>query len=158
MSHTTPTNRVSNYLPTGPMADVDSLLRQFFGPVTSQVATAVRGGLPVSAWEEGDRLRLEFDAPGVTEEHVEITFDKGELSVSVERPTPALPEPQDEESQPTRTPLFNERTFGKTVRRLSLPETVDPDTIEASLTDGVLSVSIAKRPEAQPKRIEIRRG
>jgi HSP20 family molecular chaperone IbpA len=39
---------------------------------------------------------------------------------------------------------------------VSLPETVDPNTITAELTNGVLHVTITKLPEAQPKKIDVR--
>ena len=41
-------------------------------------------------------------------------------------------------------------------RTVTLPESIDPDSIAAELTDGVLHVMVTKKPEAQPKRIEIR--
>jgi HSP20 family molecular chaperone IbpA len=37
-----------------------------------------------------------------------------------------------------------------------MPDTVDPETIEAGLTNGVLHVTIKKLPEAQPKKIDVR--
>ena len=38
----------------------------------------------------------------------------------------------------------------------ALPDTVDPNSITAELTNGVLHVTIAKRPESQPKKIEVK--
>jgi HSP20 family protein len=50
----------------------------------------------------------------------------------------------------------NERVFGEVARVITLPDTVDPDSVEASLSDGVLHVMIAKRPETQPKKISVK--
>jgi hypothetical protein len=50
----------------------------------------------------------------------------------------------------------NARGFGKVTRSVSLPDTVDPSTITAELTNGVLHVTITKRPESQPKKIEVK--
>jgi HSP20 family protein len=49
----------------------------------------------------------------------------------------------------------DERRYGKVTRTVTLPESIDPESIAGKLTDGVLHVTVAKRPEAQPKRIEI---
>ena len=44
---------------------------------------------------------------------------------------------------------------GRIERKVSLPETTDPEQVEADLAEGVLHVKLAKKPEAQPKRIVI---
>ena len=55
-----------------------------------------------------------------------------------------------------RTNWHNERGYGRVSRSVSLPDTVDPETITAELTNGVLHVTIQKLPEAQPKKIDVR--
>jgi Hsp20/alpha crystallin family len=55
-----------------------------------------------------------------------------------------------------RTNWHNERGYGKVSRTVTLPETGDPETIEAELNNGVLHVTISKLPQAQPKRIDVR--
>ena len=79
-------------------------------------------------------------------EDVELTFDKGQLQITLERKAP----------EGERTNWHNERGYGKVSRSVSLPETVDPNTITAALTNGVLHVTITKLPEAQPKKIEVK--
>lgn len=142
MSHTTPKNRLGELLPAG-LPNVDGLFEQFFGPVAAR-PVARHGLAAASVWEEEGRLNVELDAPGVAKDAVEITFDKGVLDITVSR------------HRPEGGRVHEERAFGKVTRSLALPETVDPDSLEAELTDGVLKVSVAKRPEAQPKRIELK--
>ena len=48
------------------------------------------------------------------------------------------------------------RGFGQIERLINLPETVNSDSIEAELKDGVLVVTIGKKPEAQPRKISIK--
>ena len=55
-----------------------------------------------------------------------------------------------------RTGWHEERAYGKVTRSLKLPETIDPESIEATVADGVLHVTVAKTPEAQPKRIDVK--
>lgn len=136
-------NRVREFLPNN-WGDVDTLLNQFFGPRSmgyqnSHFATA---GL----WEDDAGYHLEIDLPGVHRDDVEITFDKGVLRIAAERKAP----------EGERNSLAEERVYGRVERTVRLPELVDADSIDANFAEGVLTVSVAKRPEAQPKRIEIK--
>ena len=101
---------------------------------------------PASIWEADNTFHIEVDAPGVKKEDVELTFDKGALQITMERKAP----------EGERTSWHNERGYGKVSRSVSLPETVDPETITAELTNGVLHVTITKLPEAQPKKIDVK--
>lgn len=136
-------NRVREFLPNN-WGDVDTLLNQFFGPRAtgyqhSHFATA---GL----WEDDAGYHLEIDLPGVHRDDVEITFDKGTLRIAAERKAP----------EGERNSLAEERVYGRVERTVRLPELVDAESIDANFAEGVLTVSVAKRPEAQPKRIEIK--
>lgn len=141
MSTKTHRNRLRSLSPSQ-FTGFDNLVEQVFGQANDW-ASAWR--TPASLWEAEDHLHLEIDAPGVAKDAVDVTFDKGVLTVKLERP-----QPED------RKYYHNERTFGSVSRSVTLPDTVDPESIEAQLNDGVLRVSIAKLPEAQPKKIELK--
>lgn len=133
-------NRLGRRMAAG-LPEFEHLVNQFFRPEgTSNWET------PVSIWEADNMFHVEVDAPGVNKEEVDITFEKGTLQISLERKAP----------EGERTNWHNERGYGKVSRSFSLPETVDPNTITAELTNGVLHVTIAKLPEAQPKKIDVR--
>jgi HSP20 family protein len=88
-------------------------------------------------------------APGLDASKVEVTLDRGVLSISGERPA-GIPEGD--------TPLqicARERSAGRFTRTISLPDDVDPAQVNASYRDGVLQVSIARRESAQPHRITV---
>jgi HSP20 family protein len=51
-----------------------------------------------------------------------------------------------------------ERTYGSFARSFSLPDTVDGEHVSADLKEGVLTVNLPKRPEAQPKKISVVKG
>jgi HSP20 family protein len=143
MSQVTNKNRLREFLP-GHWGELDTFVEQLLG---SSAAAAATGGYraPASLWEDENAFHLEVDVPGVPRDAIELTFEKGTLQVSIERPV----------ADENRKYLVNERRQGKVTRTVSLPETVDGEQIEAQVIDGVLHVSIAKKPEAQPRRIEI---
>jgi HSP20 family protein len=101
---------------------------------------------PASIWEADNLFHIEVDAPGVTKSDVELTFDKGTLQITLERKGP----------EGERTNWHNERGYGKVSRTVSLPDTVDPESIEAALSNGVLHVTVSKLPQAQPKKIDVK--
>jgi HSP20 family protein len=133
-------NRLGHVLPAG-FPELDTLFNQFLR--AEEVAT---WRAPASIWEADNMFHIEVDAPGVAKEDVELTFDKGALQITLERKAP----------EGERTNWHNERGYGRVSRSVSLPDTVNPETISAELTNGVLHVTIQKRPEAQPKKIEVK--
>jgi len=135
-------NRVGQLFPAG-FREFDTLMNHFF-----RGEGALMWHAPASIWEVENTFHIEVDAPGVAKEDVELTFDKGTLQIALERKVP----------EGERTNWHNERGFGKVTRSVSLPDTVDPATIGAELVNGVLHVTIAKKPESQPKKIEVKVG
>jgi HSP20 family protein len=142
MTTTLQKNRVRGLFPTT-LGEVDSLLDHFFGPEGPRT-TGWRA--PASVWEADGKFFVELDVPGVALENIELTFDKGQLSITAERPAPEV----------DRTAWHNERAFGKVTRTVTLPESADAESISAELNQGVLRVTVAKKPEAQPKKIEVK--
>ena len=143
MTNCTGRNRLNQYFPEH-FSEFDALLGQFLGPVTRRSGRGYFA--PTSVWEEDAAYHVELDVPGVAREDVELTFDKGKLTISVERKAPE-----------EKANHWNEgRGYGKAIREVALSKLVDPATISAELTNGVLHVTVGKSPEAQPKRIEVK--
>jgi len=147
MNKTAHTNRLSQNLPA-PLSDVDSLLSHFFATPNRTALARAAAAAPASLWEAGEKLHVELDVPGVTADSVEVTVENGQLNITVERSAGEEPP----------TYVYNERRFGKVTRSLDLPDTVDPDSVEANLSNGVLHVAVSKRPETQPRKIEVRQS
>jgi HSP20 family protein len=137
-------NRMREFTPGAWSGPFDNLVDQFFGPATARGIQAYY--VPASVWEDNDSYHVEMDVPGVTRESVDLTYEKGTLRITTER---SAPEEQ-------RSGLVDERRYGKVTRTVTLPESIDPDSISAELANGVLHVVVSKKPEAQPKRIEIK--
>jgi len=96
---------------------------------------------------DGDVL-LRFDVPGIDPESIEVTVDRGVLSVSVKR---------EEERAESDKFFVRERTFGTFTRRLSLSKNLNADAVEAAYNNGVLEVRIPVTEQAQPRKIEVRK-
>ena len=87
-------------------------------------------------------------APGLDATKIEVTLDRGVLTLAGERPSD-LPE------EGKTTVYSRERVSGKFKRAISLPQDVDPAQVTASYRDGVLRVSVGRRESAQPRRITV---
>ena len=98
--------------------------------------------------EEEDRYVLRADIPGVDAEDLDITMDKGVLTLQGKRETQRT-----EDRDGLRRV---ERVSGKFYRRFNLPDTADSTAVSADYRHGVLEVSIPKQAEAQPQRIQVK--
>jgi HSP20 family protein len=97
--------------------------------------------------EEKERFVLRADLPGVSAEDIDISMDKGLLTISGER--------REEKNEQAEGLHRIERATGKFYRRFSLPETVNSDGIAARSVNGILEVSIPKQPQVQARRITV---
>ena len=103
----------------------------------------------VDVREEGDRFVLYADLPGIDPDQIEVSMDKGILSIKGERSSEST----------TQTSRFSriERRYGSFHRRFALPDSADPEGIRAHGRNGVLEITIPKRPETAPRRIQVNR-
>ncbi|MEM5296174.1 Hsp20/alpha crystallin family protein [Burkholderia sp. JPY481] len=102
---------------------------------------------PVDIFEDSHGITLWADLPGVTRERLEVKVHDGNLYIEAEAmvPTPAELRLQHAE---IRQPHF--------ARAFSMSADFDASKIEANLKDGVLKLTIPRRDEARPRRIEVR--
>ena len=97
--------------------------------------------------EYADRFELHADVPGIEPSSIEVTLEKGVLTLGGSRAKAAEAEGVERRRV--------ERATGRFYRRFSLPETVDSEAVTAKNANGVLEVVIPKRPTAQPRRITV---
>ena len=93
-----------------------------------------------------DAYQLQADIPGMRFDDIDLSIEKGVLTLAGERQVP------ENDSQRTRS----ERRFGAFERSFALPENADTDAIAAQYEHGVLTVTIPKKPKAQPRKIEVK--
>lgn len=101
----------------------------------------------VDVLEQDDSYQLSADIPGIDPTDIEITVDKNVLTIQGER--------NREDTVKKDGYTRYERVSGKFVRKFTLPEDADGETVSANGKNGVLTVSIPKKAAAQPKRITV---
>jgi HSP20 family protein len=106
------------------------------------------GVMPMDAVRRKDDVLLRFDTPGIDPDSIEVTVDRGVLTVSARR--------EEEHAEDDRL-FVRERVTGSFTRRVYLSEHLDPEKIDADYANGVLSVRIPVLEAAKPRKISIRR-
>ena len=102
----------------------------------------------VDIHEEKDRFVVLADVPGVDPKDIDITAENGVLTIRGER---RVEKKETDKNGYERV----ERTSGSFLRRFTLPESANTETIKAKQANGVLEVSIPKHPQVQPRRISV---
>lgn len=126
-------------------------INQLYGDGYANPASA---GEATTAWspavdvhEEPERFTVHADLPGVLPTDIQVTADKGVLTIRGARRI------EKRENQKGFERL--ERIEGDFLRRFTLPENARADDITARHTNGVLEVVIPKQPVAEPKRVNV---
>ena len=102
----------------------------------------------VDITENDEAFTILADIPGVDPKDIEISMDKGVLSIKGERKSETV-----EEKENYRRV---ERQSGQFYRRFTLPESADADKIEAKSEHGVITITIPKQEVAVSRRIEVK--
>lgn len=124
--------------------DFDRIVRRAFGSASS--GTGFGPALPMDSVRRDGEVVLRFDVPGFDPEKIDVTVDRGVLTVSGTR---------EETRTEGETHVVRERQFGSFTRRVRLSDNLDADAIEATNHDGVLEVRIPVREGAKPRKIEV---
>src|SRR5918998_741820 len=101
----------------------------------------------VDIYENKDQIVLEAELPGMNREDFELTVENNVLTLRGERRF----EKRDEGDNYHRV----ERAYGQFTRSFTLPQTVSPENATAEYKNGVLRVTLQKREEVKPRRIEV---
>lgn len=94
--------------------------------------------------ETAEGVTLRFDMPGVARENVDITVDKDTLTI-IGRAEPEV----------AGNPVYRETYVGDYRRQFTLSTDMDPNSIAATMNDGVLTVAIGKAQRAKPRKVQI---
>ena len=147
--------------PWEPFRDIDRILRRF-----EPIARTLEVSAPaVEVCDEGDHYRVRAEIPGVPVENVEIFLSGNLLTLRGEKRTERHEPPGGEKKKEAKEqkgeekqshPLYTEISYGSFERALTLPDDIDPEQVDASGKDGVLSITVGKRQSQRAKRINVR--
>jgi HSP20 family protein len=135
--------------------EMNRLFNTVFDPSTrtrrdASGGTSPRWLPPMDLLETGEHYVLRADLPGLADEDVNVQFEDNVLTISGERTA----EHDDQQEGYYRL----ERAFGTFSRSLTLPDGVDPDTVQAHFDRGVLEVKIPKPEQKKPRQVQIKLG
>lgn len=143
-----------------PLSELTSLqdrLNQFFnqpihGPGRGMEQSLLAANFipPVDIYEDDHNITIQTEIPGVQQEDIDVRLENNVLTITGERKL------ENEEKKQNFHRI--ERQYGKFMRSFTLPNTANPDSVNAEFNDGVLKVSVAKREESKPKQIRIAAG
>ncbi|MCU1225631.1 MAG: molecular chaperone (small heat shock protein) [Edaphobacter sp.] len=129
---------------------LNSIFNDFASP-SEQSGSASSSFVPaVDVYEDTEKLVLKLEVPGVKPEDLDIHLENQTLTIKGER--------KFESTEKAENFHRIERRFGSFVRSFTLPQTVDTETVTAASDAGVLTISLAKKAEAQPRQIKVQVG
>jgi HSP20 family protein len=148
---------MSNLTRWNPVNEFEDLINRYnrqFGLASSNADRESRDLFRRTDWapavdikETDEAYSIEAELPGMSKDDIKVTVQDGVLSIQGER--------RQEEETGDRKHHRVERVYGSFIRRFTLPENVDENSINANFKDGVLSLTLTKTEPAQPRAIEV---
>jgi HSP20 family protein len=131
-----------------PFLDMDDMFNRFM------MRPLLRGGMEMEPQikmdikEADGKYQVKAEIPGVNKEDIHVSVDGNRISISAEV------KQQKEEKEGERV-IRSERSYGMASRSFSLADEVDQSKVQAKYTDGVLELTLPKKPGSQRKEIAI---
>jgi HSP20 family protein len=142
--------------PSGVFGDFERLRREFDSAlgVPTSIRAVARGAYPaINIGGTPKAIEIVAFAPGLDRDKLEVSVDKGLLTIAGER---TAEQPADRSAREAAEHRYaNERFSGRFKRVVSLPEDADPARVEARYADGVLRITVQRREDTLPQRIQI---
>ncbi len=126
--------------------EIERLIDDFFSPFF--VEERGKSFIPaLDIMEDEKNLVIKVDTPGMSQKDISVEIQDDQLIIKGER--------KEEEEIKKKNVYISERRYGSFMRRIRLPEYVQPEKAQAKIKDGVLTVSIPKKEEAKKKSISV---
>ena len=129
--------------------ELDELFERFFAePIEGSGGEVMRAWAPRVDVEDTDReIIVKADLPGVDPKDVDISVTEGALVIKGEK--------KEKREEKGKNYQRTERFIGQFYREVPLPPGTDPEKITATSSKGVITVTIAKAPQAQAKKVAV---
>ena len=139
------------WTPFSDVARLEAEMNRLFNGSAATGESRARGQWDpaVDVTEDAEKIVVQADLPGVDQQALDIQIEQQVLTLKGERRLARADQ--------TAGELYRryERTAGAFSRQFRLPPTVDAEKISASLKDGVLTLTLPKKAEAQPRQIKV---
>ena len=130
-----------------PFGDIDDMFKGFMlRPVFRGTGAEPQIKLDVS--EEDKAYLVKAEIPGVKKEDIHVSIDGNQVSISAEVK-------KEKEEKEGKKLLRSERYYGKVYRSFTLDQDVDQGGVQAKYADGVLEVTLPKKPGSAAKQIAV---
>ena len=130
--------------------EFDTMLGRFFGS-RMQEGGSYLAPYGVDVREDADHIYVEAELPGYKKDEVDVNLENQVLTISAERK-----ESSEQKSEKNKGEwLLRERRYSRFQRSFTLPPTVDAQSVQAKLNDGILTITLQKREESKPRRITV---
>lgn len=127
---------------------MNQLFRSSFAGYGDESIAAGAWSPAVDIYESPEAIEMTFEIPGVNRNDIKVNFENNLLTVSGERKL----EHEDRREGYHRV----ERNYGSFLRSFTVPSTIDANKISAEFANGLLRLTLPKRPESQPRVIDIK--
>lgn len=98
--------------------------------------------------ETDKAIEISAEMPGLERKDVDISIDDDTLTIRGEKKI--------EENRKDKNVQLSERSYGVFLRVLQLPPGIDPSSVQATMSNGVLKIAISKPAKSEPKKIEVK--
>jgi len=137
-------NRLNRYDPFAD-AGLDEVLRGFFAPVRAEKTPAA---IRIDVTEKDNAYVVHAEIPGVKKDEIQITIDGNQVTIAAEVK-------RESEAKDGERVLRGERYYGGVFRSFTLPVDLDEAASAAKYENGVLELTLPKKPAAAGKRLTI---
>ncbi len=128
--------------------EFDSMLGRWFGGRGDEGYLAP---YCVDVREDADHIYVEAELPGYKKEDVDVMLENNTLTISAERKS----ERKEGDGKDKGQMLLHERRYNRFQRSFTLPPTVDEQSVQAKLDEGLLTITLNKREETKPRKIQV---
>jgi HSP20 family protein len=138
------------------LSDFDRYFESFFGDSLLAPSGRMFSHVPsVDIQETENAYVLEMDLPGYDEKNIEVHVDGSSLTISYKQEEVKNANNPERDEKPQGTYILRERRLNSFSRSFKLPENADSEAVSAGFKNGILTLQIKKRAEAQKRTIQI---
>ena len=121
---------------------------RLFSDLAQGVGTQANIAPNIEISETDKAIEISAEMPGLERKDVEISIEDDTLTIRGEKKV--------EEDNKDKNVQHSERSYGVFLRVLQLPPGIDPSSVQATMSNGVLKITIPKPAKPEPKKIEVK--